>query len=182
MKKSIAVLALTALSLSLVACGDDSSDTKVIESSAPTLEESNTSTDTTEDVTYSISYEGAELIVDEDIAPILEILGDPESYFESPSCAAEGIGKLYTYTDLEIETYPDGEVDRILYIRLKTDSVATNEGIDLSSSYEDVISAYGEADSEGTGSLTYSYGEGTLSFLFDGDSMISIEYDSPANQ
>ncbi len=87
--------------------------------------------------------------------------------------------KFATYNDFEIETYPDGDVDRVLYVMLKSDAVSTKEGINTSSSKEDVIAAYGDPTEEVTGSLIYNTSSMKIKFLFNGDSMISIEYDSP---
>ncbi len=179
MKNKLLIFSLVAtMALSLVACGS-SNDTKVIESSgsgeAATTSESTTSTG------YVFTYDGTDIPVDADVAPIIEALGEASQYFESPSCAADGIGKLYTYSDFEIQTYPDGDVDRVLYVLLRTDNVATAEGIDLSSSRDDIIAAYGDPTSEVTGSLTYEKDGMSLVFIFDGDSLISIEYDSSLN-
>ncbi len=159
----------------LVGCGA-SDDVKVIEGTAKTGE----ATEATESKSnsYTFSYQGTEIPVDADFAPILEKLGEPGSYFESPSCAAQGIGKHYTYNDFEIETYPDGDTDRVLYVMLKTDAVSTAEGINISSTKDDIIAAYGEPTEEVTGSLIYETGDMKLKFLFNGDSMVSIEYDS----
>ncbi len=178
-KRFLSMIAVTALVLSFVGCGSTSSDTKVIEGNA--TQESAASTESAASGGYSFNYNGTVIAVDTDAAPIVEKLGEPKSYFESPSCAAEGIGKLYTYDDFEIQTYPDGDTDLILYVLLRTDNVATNEGIDLSSSKDDIVAAYGEPSSEATGSMTYEKNGTKLVFIFDGESLISIEYDSPKN-
>ena len=65
---------------------------------------------------------------------------------------------------------------------LRTDNVATAEGIDLSSSREDIVGAYGQATEEDSSSMKYQKGDMTLVFIFDGDSLISIEYDSAMNK
>lgn len=179
MKKKIITLGLLgAMMLSLVGCGG-SSDTKVIEGSS-----SSTTTESATDSTgFVFAYDGMDIAVDADVAPIIEKLGEPNQYFESPSCAAEGIGKLYTYSDFEIQTYPDGDVDRVLYVLLRTDNVATKEGVDLSSSKDDILAAYAEAPAEESDSVVkYEKNGTTLQFLFDGDSLISIEYDSDLNK
>ncbi len=176
-RKLLTVGLVAAMSASLMACGN-SSDTKVIESDntqAAVAENDNTTTSEG----YTFNYNGMDIPVDADVAPIIETLGDANSYFESPSCAAEGIGKLYTYSDFEIQTYPDGDVDRVLYVLLKTDNVATAEGIDLSSSKDEVIGAYGTATEDDGSFLIYEKDGMKLKFIFDGESLISIEYDSP---
>ena len=180
MKRKLLIFSIvSAMALSMVACGA-SEDTKVIEASSNGADEVEATAQNNEG--YVFHYDGTELKMDADAAPIVEKLGEPGQYFESPSCAAEGIGKLYTYSDFEIQTYPDGDVDRILYVRLRTDNVATDEGIDLSSTREDIVAAYGEPAEEATGSMTYELGGTSLIFIFDGDTLNSIEYDSAMNK
>ena len=154
--------------------GCSSNDVKVINNNASSASGAESS-----EAGYVFSYKGTDIPVDADFAPILEELGEPNTYFESPSCAAQGIGKHYTYNDFEIETYPDGDNDLVLYVMLKTDAVSTKEGINISSTKDDIIAAYGEPTEEVTGSLIYQMSDMKLKFLFNGDSMISIEYDSP---
>ena len=128
---------------------------------------------------YFFTYDDMDIKVDADAAAVTEALGEPDTYFESPSCAAQGIGKLYGYGDFEIQTYPEGDDDKILYVMLKTDMVSTPEGIDISKSREDVMMAYGDPIEETASSLVYEKGGMKLKFIFDKDDMISIEYDSP---
>ena len=177
MKKKIVTLGLVgAIALSLVACGG-SSDTKVIEGS----NNSTTASEATGSSGFVFSYNGIDMPVDSDVAPILEKLGEPKQEFTSPSCAGQGDGHLYTYDDFEIQTYPDGDKDLILYVSLRTDNVATKEGIDLSSSKDDILAAYGEPTEDSGSALKFKHGDTTLVFIFDGDSLISIEYDSLKN-
>ncbi len=174
MKSKHLVTITLALVCTIGLFGCSSNDVKVIDKNASSASESNTGADG-----YVFSYKGTDIPVDASFAPILEELGEPNSYFESPSCAAQGIGKHYTYNDFEIETYPDGDDDKVLYVMLKSDAVSTKEGINTSSTKEDIIAAYGEPTEEVTGSLIYEMSNMKLKFLFNGDSMISIEYDSP---
>ena len=113
-----------------------------------------------------------------DMAPIAEALGEPKSIFEQPSCAGQGTAYLYSYPGFEINTYPDGDVNYVAYILLKDDTVATPEGVDLSMTKSDIIAAYGEDYEEEDNKLTYKSGDMSLNFLLDGDSIVSIEYDS----
>lgn len=176
MKKKLVVLSLVAgMAISMMACGS-SNDTKVIEGTSSTI-----SSEVAADAGYVFSYNGVDMPVDSDAAPIIEKLGEPKEEFTSPSCAGQGDGHLYTYDDFQIQTYPDGDKDLILYISLRTDNVATKEGIDLSSSKDDIIAAYGDPTEEVSGSLKYVTDSGSLVFIFDGDSLMSIEYDSPKN-
>lgn len=172
-KLIVTVMLATSLSACLFGCGND--DVKVIDGNGASTSAAGESASDG----YVFSYKNIDIPVDADFAPILEELGEPNSYFESESCAAQGIGKHYTYNDFEIETYPDGDVDRVLYVMLKSDAVSTKEGINTSSTKDDIIAAYGEPTEEVTGSLIYKTSSMKIKFLFNGDSMISIEYDSP---
>ncbi|SDI52599.1 hypothetical protein SAMN05421493_11727 [Pseudobutyrivibrio sp. 49] len=177
MKKKLLTLGMIGvMALSFVACGG-SSDTKVIEGSNSTT----ASAEATGSAGYVFSYNGIDMPVDADVAPILEKLGEPKEEFTSPSCAGQGDGHLYTYDDFQIQTYPDGDTDLILYVSLRTDNVATKEGIDLASSKDDILAAYGEPSEESATSLKFEKDGVKLVFIFDGDSLISIEYDSPKN-
>ena len=128
---------------------------------------------------YVFESNGLTFTVDMDMSGILEQLGEPNSSYEQPSCAAQGIAKIYTYSGFEIETYPDGDKDLIACIVLKDDSVATSEGIDLSMTKEDIIAAYGSDYEESETSMVYEKDGTKLCFILDGDDISSIEYDSP---
>lgn len=173
-KKFLAIMILSILALSTVLSGcsseEDSKDNDK-------KQESNDK----KDKGYLFSYNGTKISVDSDMKPVFEALGEPQSYFESPSCAAEGIGKIYTYADFQIETYPDGEKDLILCITLKTDNVSTAEKIDLSMDKEKIIEVYGSDYDETDIAMIYKKDGMKLSFIFEGDSLTSIQYDSSLN-
>lgn len=127
---------------------------------------------------YVFKADGVEIAVDMDMSTIEEKLGEPASYFEEPSCAAQGIAKLYTYSSYEIDTYPDGDKDLVASIILKDDNVATPEGVDLSMTKADVVEAYGEDYEEAEGCIIYTKDGMKLKFILDGENLASIEYNS----
>lgn len=178
------------LILSIAGC---SSDTKVIskdsgsETSAASAVDNNNAAATTEggeaageaSVRYVFNYKGTEIFADQDANAIVQKIDETPSYFEEPSCAADGMSKYYTYSDFEIITYPDGDNDLIGCISLSTDNVATAEGIDLSKAKADVIAAYGDGYTEVPGGIAYTDGTTILTFFFDTDENISsIRYTS----
>lgn len=158
---------------------DPSTDVPADTNNAPDNSDGNTASNSADQ--YKFVFNGINMACDDNAASIVESLGEPSSYFEEPSCAADGIGKYYTYSDFEIDTYPDGDNDLIMYIILRTDNVATPEGIDLSKTKDDVISVYGDNYTETTSGLNYSDGTTILSFMFDADGYVSsIQYCSAA--
>lgn len=125
---------------------------------------------------YSYDLNGTKVALHAEMAPIVDKLGEADSYFESESCAFQGLDKVYTYGSVVITTYPVDKVDYVYSIELKDDTVETAEGVCIGSSKEDVIGAYGDpADETGT-ALVYKKGESTLSFMLEGDKVNSIVY------
>lgn len=127
---------------------------------------------------YVFEAGGMKIAVDADMGPIAEALGEPSSYFEEPSCAAQGIAKLYTYPGFTVETYPDGDKDLVASVILKDDTVATPEGVDLSMTRDQVVEIYGDGGQETEGSLTYEKGGMKLRFILEGEYIAAIEYNS----
>lgn len=122
------------------------------------------------------TYRDCQLPMNAEFAPLLETLGEPESYFEAASCAFDGLDKTYTYAGVEIITYPDGEVDRISSIRLLDGSVSTPEGITVGSTPEEVTAAYGEDYQELGSQYAYEDGDARLTVLFEDGAAVSVEY------
>lgn len=185
MKKKVKAVLVMVLSLTaafwLIGCGskvqDDTNDAQV-------KSEVITETDTTAEQEpeaandgYLFDVNGVAVGADMDMDALAPSLGEAKSVFEAPSCAGQGVAYVYDFGAFEIETYPaEGGKNLIAYITLKDDTVATPEGIDLSMTKADIISAYGEAYTEYDNGLTYKKGNMKLNFILDGDSIVSVEY------
>ena len=128
---------------------------------------------------YAFVAGGVTVEVDADMAPILQALGEPLSYFEAASCAFEGLDKIYTYSSFEIDTYPAQDKDLVSAVILKDDSVTTAEGICIGESLEKLQETYGDGIQE-SGMLVYEKDDMKLCFILQDDSIISIEYRSTA--
>lgn len=122
------------------------------------------------------TYHSCPLPMNAEFAPLLDFIGESDTYFEAASCAFDGLDKTYTYSDVEIITYPDGDVDYISSIRLLSSAAATPEGITIGSSKADVVAAYGEDFEEFAGQYTYEDGDAQLFILFENDAVVSVEY------
>ena len=130
---------------------------------------------------FSFVYNGVEIVPGGDIAPVLAALGEPTGYYEAASCAFDGLDKIYTYGSVRINTYPDGEVDRVLSVVLLDDACLTLEGVGIGSDVEAVIAAYGN-EYTGTGnSMTYTRGGTELKFLIKDGYVSSIQYHNIAD-
>lgn len=188
MKKWIAVMLLTGMIL-MTGCG---SSEKVIERDSTTNPVEGSSQENNDDASatwkegestgdsvkkgYVFQYQDVKVSVDENMKPILEKLGEPVSYFEAASCAFEGLDKIYTYNDFEIDTYPQGEEDYVSAIILKNDVITTAEGIYIGCSKNDVTAAYGTDYREEGSMFVYEKDGMKLCFLFDNEIVTSIQY------
>lgn len=93
---------------------------------------------------------------------------------EAPSCIGSGLDRVYTYADIELQTYVENGEETARQITFLTDKPETRKGIRLGSSKADVISAYGEPEEEDF--YVYQTEDGELQFFFDGESVFRIQY------
>lgn len=113
---------------------------------------------------------------DIDSAPVIKALGEPESYFEAPSCAFQGIDKIYTYEHFEINTYQEGNKDKISMILFKDDLASTSEGVYIGMTKDDMESAYGTGYENINESYIYKKDNMKLVFIISDGAISSIEY------
>lgn len=185
MKKLLSGIIGVMACISLCAC-QGGSDSKVIDgdvnnttvttkaADVSTAEE--TTTVSTEASGYQFNFNGTDVTIDAKAADIVASLGEPSNYYEAPSCAFEGLDKIYTYTSFELDTYPTDDVDYVSGVILKDDTVSTKEGICIGQSKDDMINTYGSDYSEEDGMCVYHKDNMKLCFIIDGDSIVSIKY------
>lgn len=127
---------------------------------------------------YVFIYQDVVIEMDADAAPIIEQLGEPDSYFEAPSCAFEGIDKMYAYRSFELDTYPTDDKDYISAVIFKDDTIVTPEGIGIGDSVSRLQEVYGSQWNDEDGMMVYEKDGMKLCFIVDGDSVISVEFRS----
>lgn len=125
---------------------------------------------------YVFDANGVKIEIDAKAEAILTALGEPTSYFESPSCAFGDLDKIYTFPGFELDTYSLEGVDYVSMVVLLDDSVSTPEGVSIGSTPEEVKQAYGEPTTEKETALEYEKGEMKLCFLIKDGVVASVEY------
>ena len=182
-KKLVSVFVSSMLVLGLMTgCGSSdapagSQAAPVASESVPVAESSQTAVEeVTADPGYVYSQGGVDVAVNGLMAPIVDAWGEPDKYFESESCAFQGMDKVYTYGSVVINTYPEEGKDYVLTIELKDDTITTAEGIYIGSSKADVVAAYGTATSETDVASVYEKGDCQLTFFFGDDCVTNITY------
>lgn len=132
---------------------------------------------------YWFKDDDIEAGIDEPAEGIIAAWGEPDSYYEAPSCAFEGLDKIYTYSNFIVETYPDPNDDSkslISSISLKDDSVKTFEGAMIGSTKEEVLALYGEPETKEDVRFIYVKDNMRLTFIFRNGEAALIEYHTKA--
>ena len=132
------------------------------------------SNDKKEKSAFRFQYEGVTMIPGEVFDQ--SALGGDYEFSEVPSCAFDGNDRVYTYEKFEVQTYVDGDQERIYSIYFIDPNLPTPEGLCLGDSADDVKSLYGE-DYETIGnSYEYKGGNTVLTVITQNDMVVSIEY------
>lgn len=168
MKRFLTLALSLTLIFSLTACGGDGGKSGNGQNAAAPTVKANSK--------YVPSFKGCELPMNAEFAPLLDFLGEPESYFEAASCAFDGLDKTYTYAGLEIITYPNGDKDYVSSVRILDSTVSTPEGVTIGSTPEEVAAACGADFQEIGKQYVYADGDAELSVLFEDGKAISVEY------
>ena len=115
--------------------------------------------------------------MDQDVAYVLAALGEPLGEFEEPSCAFDGIDRVFAYSDIQIHTYPVGDSDHVHTVFFLSDLVRTTEGgIRLNSDLQAVLDVYGDDYEYDSGMYTFTRGLTTLEFLIRDGKVANIIY------
>ncbi len=125
---------------------------------------------------YSFFYKETQIKMDAEAAAIVSALGTPEKTLEQDSCAYQGKDTVYVYPGFEMGVYPAGGVDKVSYVTLVDDTVATPEGIKIGSKAEDVTAAYGKDCEEEFGVYRYTLGNSLLSIFTTNGVVDGVEY------
>ena len=167
--KGIFAAVVMVMGLSLAACGSSDGGSSSSGSSSSGSAASSSSEG------FSFTSGSTKIEMNADASAIVDELGDPDDYFESESCAFEGLDKVYTYPGFHLNTYPVDDKDYVLSVDFMDDTVETDEGISIGSTKDEVTEAYGEPAEETSSSLVYEKGDTEMTIGLDGDSVSSLE-------
>ncbi|MBQ2582158.1 MAG: hypothetical protein II574_11095, partial [Ruminococcus sp.] len=174
LKNFIIVAVLAALCLIQVGCGSESKkETESAGGASSSASSESGQEKAAQGDGFALDFNGTQVVLGAEMKPIADKLGEPTKYFESQSCAFQGLDKVYTYGGVTIRTYPDKEVDYVLSIELKDDSVSTVEGISIGDAKDKVKKAYGDAASSTDTSYVFEKGGSKLSFIYGNDGNVS---------
>lgn len=125
---------------------------------------------------YAFTYKETVINLNQEAAPVIKALGGNPKCFEQQSCAYQGMDRIYTYEGFELGTYPVNGKDCISSVYFLDNTVATQEGIKIGSSYEDMVKAYGKDYKEQNGVYRYRLGNSELSIYTTNGTVDAVEY------
>lgn len=178
MKNFICWAVVAALCLTLIACTAKTPAKTAPSGETPTASVpsgGNTPTEPAKDGYYMV-VKNVRVDLDAPMAPIAEKLGEPTKYYESESCAYQGLDKVYTYGGVIIRTYPQDGVDYVLSVQLKDDSVLTPEGVGIGDDAAKVKEVYGEPTSTTDVAMRYAKGDVILDIFITDGSVSDVTY------
>lgn len=155
MKRISLILLAAVMLLSFVGCGADNPDSQ--------------------EENFSFTYNGTQITLGAEAAPIIDALGEPRSYTEEPSCAFDGMDKTYYYGSFYFSTYPLNDKDFVYSFWFVDDSVATEDGVRIGNTQADVELAYGVDCFNGTNTYTQSAGKSKLTIILIDGLVTSIQ-------
>lgn len=180
MKKTIAII-MTILALSLASCSSGGSgDPAKLGSGQETIETTDKASEATaakaESGRFNVVYKGTEIVINTDAKPVIDALGNDYDYFESESCAYQGLDKTYDYKIFKIYTYPDGDRDLISSVEFTSDVMETAEGVKIGTPEAEVDSVYGSDYKTNGLARIYSSGDTNLSIVISNGAVSGIIY------
>ena len=190
MKRVLAILLTIALLTVLVGCDkkEQPKDTQAQTTAAPAVETTNAPEEETtvapeettapeqvvdEDV-FSFTYQGVALVPGN--AFDSAALPEAESVYQVPSCAIEGTDNVYSYGDIEVTAFNDGNGEVIYSVYIVDANTPTAEGLYIGDTLDQVIAVYGEDYTQENSQLTYQKGNTLLVIILDGDYVASIDF------
>lgn len=124
---------------------------------------------------FAVIVNDVEVKFGEDINEYLKKLGDPDDFSQARSCLHDGDDKIFVYGDVTLYTFPNGKKD-ILYIAEYTGETKTKSGINVGSTKDDVIKAYGKKYEEDPVFMVYSLDElSTISIQMENNKVVYVE-------
>ena len=116
---------------------------------------------------FTLLFSGFLIYMDQNMNEVLDALGEPMGVFEAPSCAFDGIDRIFSYPGIQIHTYPEEDEDFVHTISLRDDSISIYGDIRLGSSWDLVREHFGTNYEQDFNMFTFTRGRTTLAFLVE---------------
>ncbi len=108
---------------------------------------------------------------------VIANFGEANATRTEPSSYVDSDATIYEYDYFEIETYYDGNVEKVYSIRVTSEEQPTNEGVRIGDTKEKMISVYGN-EYQSVENILYFYTmqNSSISFTLENDIIVQIVY------
>lgn len=194
--RKIATLTATILVVgtlvALVGCADSSaSETTVSSSPVANSNDSNTFGNDTSDNSgnseevsfvpgskFHITASGKDIYLAMPVGEFIDSLGATEDFFESESCAGQGMDKVYTYKDFIIRTFADENSEVVTAIEFRNDSITTSTNCYIGMDVDTIKSMNADYECVSDTDIALSYVDGNckISYILTDGEVSAITY------
>lgn len=184
MKKIIAATVIISTLLMITSCASSEDNTPELVSGGQTTVAATDNTtaqqaDKAED-RYFITYNGVDIFLGAEVAPVVKAIGKQYVYTENPSCAYVGIDYTYDYKSIIIYGQTKDGKEYITTVEVNDDSVDCG-GIKIGQTLDDVKKVFGEPTSNGENGIIYDKNGTELQFITSGSDKITFILYTNAN-
>lgn len=178
MKQAITLILALCMAVSLCACGSSAGEPQQTLAPQQTKATQQADAPRQEAEGYVVAVKGCEIAMKAPAEPIVDALGDPQSYTEEASCAFDGLDKTYYYGSFYMTTYPMNGKDYVYRLWFADDGVSTPEGISIGSTQAEVEQAYGSDAFDGAKAYIITKGETRMTILVSDGVVTSVQYEA----
>ena len=168
MKKIICLVLTLVMAACLAACTENTPST---EPSAPAAALDG----------FVFTYQGTQIPIHADAAPILQVLGEPKNYTEETSCAFSGLDKTYYFGSFYLKTYPIEDKDYVFGLWFADDSVSSDEGLYIGMPEAQAKEICGEDSYNGTNAYIQTRNGTKLTVIIQDGVVFSVQYEAIVN-
>lgn len=128
-----------------------------------------------EQTTFEVKYQDVEITPGKEFSA--DRIKEEANLSEIPSCAFNGVDKVYTYENFEIIVASVDGKDTVYSVYFDNDAMETTEGVKVTDTKDKMIEKYGNNYKQELGNkYIYTNNNVELSFIIESDIITAIEY------
>ena len=122
---------------------------------------------------YYLTYNNIDIKLNTDFSNYIATLDSYNDYRESDSNTP---GSIYYFDKFQIETYYEGNIERVKSILITSEDIYTNEGLGIGDPEKYITQTYNQPTRFNNDVYYYELNGTSLSFIVNNGKIISIEY------
>ena len=179
MKKLFIILIVILTASILASCANSASNANGGKEETTTANNPGTTLTIGEDaLNFTVGENNVKITPNLEAKPVIEALGEPLEYIESPSCGFEGMDKTYKYNGFVIDTVTLSGTEFIYVVQITNDLVTTPEGVYVGMSADDIKAIYKDKFSIVNNNVMVEFTNGIMTCFIKNGVCTNITYES----